>query len=104
MEGAWYFRLGPMLRISGDLGPPCEERFETEVRGLLEFATANGLREVLVDLRGLRAIDGRYVGRLSEAASEMAKREGAFVIRAHGRICDCMRRSGLPETVPLQVQ
>ena len=104
MDGAWYYRLGPLLRISGNLSLPHEDRFEAEVEGLLEFATANGLREVLVDLRGLRAIDGHYVGRLSEAASAMAKRVVALVIRAHGRICDCMRRSGLPKTVALQAQ
>ena len=104
MAGAWYYRLGSMLRISGSLGPPYEARFETEVKGLLEFAAANGLRKVLVDLRGLRTIDVRYVGRLSQAASEMAKRDGVLVIRAHGRICDCMRRSGMPEAVPLEAQ
>ena len=34
MDGAWYYRLGPMLRVSGNLGPPYEERFEAEVKGL----------------------------------------------------------------------
>lgn len=104
MEVAYYHRAGDVLKISGSLDQVLDAQFDIEMRALLDDAAAQGVKDVVVDLRSLTTIRSQYLGALASVASEMRKQEGGLTVLARGRIAGLIQEFGLGRIVNLDIE